>query len=145
MEFQQHKFAKVSQNISCTTNLRIAYIGTLKPIFSLRGPAKASHWRTPKARVQKTSQICFFNVIFYCIFFLHKYLYFFFCIFFSRKSLRLTHSLIPNVCIFFSGVGKEKIHCFYSLTRFCQKFHKNHLFQGKKKIRNLCPILQIFE
>ena len=75
---------------------------------------------------------------FYVVFLFFRDLYFFPCIFFFLEKFKphsLTH--FKRLYFFISGVGKEKIQCFYSLTRFCQKCHKNKLFQGNKKIRYL--------
>ena len=45
---------------------------------------------------------------FYVVFFFPEICIFFPCIFFSWKSLRLTHSLISNVCIFLFPVSEKK-------------------------------------
>ena len=45
---------------------------------------------------------------FYVVFFFPRSVFFFPCIFFSWKSLRLTHSLISNVCIFLFPVSEKK-------------------------------------
>ena len=81
---------------------------------------------------------------------------FFFCIFFFLKKFKphsLTH--FKHCIFFFSGTGKKKIQCFYSLTQFCRKCPKNELFQEKKKntvplelalvcVGDLCLILAAF-
>ena len=83
------------------------------------------------------SEMPFFTP-FYVVFFFPEICIFFPCIFFFLEKFTphsLTH--FKRLYFFISGVGKEKIHCFYSLTRFGQKYHKYQLFQGNKKIQYL--------
>ena len=65
-----------------------------------------------------------------------RVLYFFFVFFFSQKKLKLTHSLVSKVCIFFFGRWKKKYSVFTHSLDFEQKCHKSVLYP-KKKIRYL--------
>ena len=81
---------------------------------------------------------------FYVVFFFSEICIFFPCIFFFLEKFTphsLTH--FKRLYFFISGVGKEKIQCFYSLTRFGQKYHKNQLFQEKKNTVPLSESLRI--
>ena len=61
-------------------------------------------------------------------------LYFFCCIFFFLKKLKLTHSLVSKVRIFFFRHGKKKKYSVFTHSLdFEQNCHKSVLYPGKKK------------
>ena len=92
-------------------------------------PLTQLFWRSLYKKIggkQYFFRIAIFNPILRCIFFFPRSVFFFLVFFFFLEKFKphsLTH--FKRLYFFISGVGKEKIQCFYSLTRFCQNCHKN--------------------